>query len=316
MRTEEAIQEFILSRGTLRPHSIKTYEKDLALFQHIFPEDLPMMPQPIQAFFNSQRRQNGEGPLTPETVHRRFRSVRAMYRQVWFWHQDELKDKPNPIPLVRVPKPKQKPHRYWTQRELYSFFLLDLELRDRALLALFCDTGSRADECAHVTWDAITPEFITLSGKSGTRTVPLSDTTYNLFRELKASYGDSPGRYVFKSRSGEHITYWGLYHLVRRLCRRAGLTGQRLSPHTFRHSFGTLYAASPACDPKVLQAVMGHKYYQTTLGYIQNNVERMARNHQHCTPLKDLASAAQHSFFDKTSVLKEAEAILEGGDAI
>ncbi|GAJ14697.1 unnamed protein product, partial [marine sediment metagenome] len=77
------------------------------------------------------------------------------------------------------------------------------------------------------------------------------------------------------------------------------------------HTFGTNYAANEGCDPSVLQEIMGHKDFKTTLRYIQNNPIRMARNHQCCTPLKVLGRAAQGVLFE-TQVVKEAEAILEG----
>jgi len=102
--------------------------------------------------------------------------------------------------------------------------------------------------------------------------------------------------------------------LVRHLCRRAGINGRRCSPHTFRHTFGTDYASADGCDPKVLQDIMGHKDFKTTMRYIQNNPRRMARNHQRCTPLKLVDNAAQWNLFDEAQAVKEAEAIINGDE--
>jgi len=297
MLTQQAIQEFMLSRGGLRPRSQKEYRKHLAQFQKCF-HNLPETPQSIQAWLNSFT------GVTPETVHSRFRSLRAMYRQIQQWHPEVV----NPMPLVRPPKLQPKAMRTFADEELYNLFCQPLSPRDRALLTLLLDVGPRANECAGLTWDDVMPGFVVLRGKTGERTVPVSETTY---RHLQAIRNGT--RYVFTGKRGP-LTYEGVYKLVRHLCHRAGINGRRCSPHTFRHTFGTNYAAAEGCDPKVLQDILGHSDFKTTLRYIQNNPQRMARNHQRCTPLKMLASAAQSFMFsdklNNSQALKEAEAIL------
>jgi integrase/recombinase XerD len=309
--TTYVIQEFLISRGTLRPRSLKSYEIDLTRFLKAFPKDLPMEPRKIQEYFNNQHREKGKTPLTPETIHHRYRSVRAMYRQFWIWHQKELERVANPINLVRVQKPKTKPQRFWSYPEIYKFFNLKLTPRDRALLTVFSDIGPRATECAQLTWDDITPGFVTLNGKTGTHEAPISDTTLFSLDELKRSMGRRPGKYVFQSRKGGGLTYWGIYHLVRKLCKLAGITGKRLGPHTFRHTFGTYYAAAEGCDLKVLQTIMGHLDFKTTMGYIQSNRLLMSKNHARCTPLNDIANAAQSNFLDKVDAVRAAETIIQ-----
>ncbi|MBA7683714.1 Tyrosine recombinase XerC [subsurface metagenome] len=108
------------------------------------------------------------------------------------------------------------------------------------------------------------------------------------------------------------LTYEGIYKTIRRICHQANMDGRRSSPQTFRHTFGTEYASSGACDPKTLQDIMGHRDFKTTLRYIHNNRKRLIDNHQLCTPLKLIAAAAQGSFFDteKEQAVKEAEEIL------
>ncbi len=308
MLTKQAIQEFMLSRGGLRPKTLEEYRKHLSLFQQSFPGKLPEKPQPIQTWLNSQRGTKGR-ELAPETVHSRFRTLRAMYRQLHRWHPR----KTNPMPLVRPPRLLPKAMRTFADEEIYNLFRQPLSPRERALLTLLLDVGPRAGECAGLTWDDVMPGFVVLRGKTGERTVPVSETTY---RHLQAAQNGS--RHVFTGKRGP-LTYEGVYKMVRKLCRQAGINGRRCSPHTFRHTFGTYYAAAEGCDPKVLQDIMGHSDFKTTLRYIQNNPQRMARNHQRCTPLKILSSAAQGFLFnDETAdqAVKEAEAILalKGGE--
>jgi len=302
MITEHAIQEFMISRGGLRPKTNQQYRNHLALFQRSFPE-LPKTPQPIQLWLNNLHyvvKQDQE--LAPETIHARFRTLRAFYRQIHLWHPKIT----NPMPLVRPPRLQTKVMRTFTTEELYHIFTLPLPLRDRAMATLFLDTGIRAQECAGLTWDDVQPNYITVSGKTGEREVPIHETTSRLLQDLKARSDHT--RYVFQGKRGP-LTYEGIYKNIRRVCRQANIGGNRCSPHTFRHTFGTEYASSGACDPKALQDILGHRDLKTTLRYIHHNRARLIENHRRCTPLRLISTAAQGSLFAIDAV-KEAEEIL------
>ncbi len=306
MLTKQAIQEFFLSRGGVRPKTLKDYRMHLAHFQRFFPADLPKTPQPLQSYLNSfpiKSEANPQG-VEPETVHARFRTIRALYNQLELWHPKI----PNPMKLVRPPELKKKAMRIFADSELHSLFSLPLSPRDRALLTLLLDVGPRAGECANLTWEDVIVGYVMLRGKTGQREIPISQVTYRQLQALRSGNGTSNQQHVFLGKRGP-MTYQGIYNLVRHLCHQAGIDGKRCSPHTFRHTFATIYAAAEGCDPKVLQDILGHRDFKTTLRYIQNNPIRMARNHQRCTPLKVLDIVAQGILFE-TQPIKEAEEIL------
>lgn len=298
MLTQQAIQEFLLSRGGLRPKTIRDYQKQLEHFNSCFPI-LPDKPQPIQSWLNSFR------SVVPETVHSYFRALRALYNQICRWHPETV----NPMPLVRPPRLLPKAMRIFADEELHRIFCLPLSPRDRALLTLLLDIGPRAAECANLTWEDVIPGYVMLNGKTGQRVVPVSEITYRLLTSLQQDDGTDRQRHVFLGKRGA-LKYQGIYKLVRHLCNLAGIDGKRCSPHTFRHTFGTNYAAAEGCDPKVLQDILGHQDFKTTLRYIQNNPRRMAQNHQRCTPLKVLAIAAQASLFNESEAVRQAEEIV------
>ena len=298
MRTDKAIEDFMISRGGLRPMTQKEYRKHLSLFQESFPR-LPKTPQPIQSWLNSF------AGLAPETIHSRFRTIRVFYRQIHLWHTGI----PNPMPLVRPPILHPKAMRTFADSDLHRLFGLTLSPQDCALLMLLLDAGPRASECVNLVWNDVSPGFVVLRGKTGERIVPVSESTYRLLLALRPALPPVAGdQHVFMGRRGP-LSYSGIYRRVRRLCNQAGITGRRCSPHTFRHTFGTAYAAADGCDPSVLQDILGHTDFKTTLKYIHNNPRRMAKNHQRCTPLKGLGVAAQGTLFSD-GVVSEAEEIV------
>ncbi|MBA7608592.1 Tyrosine recombinase XerC [subsurface metagenome] len=301
MKTSAAIQEFMTSRGGLRPKTQREYRKHLVWFERCFP-DLPKKPQPIQSWLNSFE------SLTPETVHARFRTLRAFYKQIHLWHPKIS----NPMSLVRPPRLLPKAMRTFTEEELYRIFTLPLSLSRRVMVTLFLDTGIRAQECASLIWGDVRPDHIIVNGKTGERYVPINEITFRLLQSLKAK--SNHNHYVFQGKRGP-LTYEGIYKTIRRICHQANIDGRRSSPQTFRHTFGTEYASSGACDPKTLQDIMGHRDFKTTLRYIHNNRKRLIDNHHLCTPLRLIASAAQGSLFDKNQVVKEAEEILAKKEA-
>lgn len=298
MLTSEAVAEFMASRSGLRPRTQGEYRRHLALFDRAFPV-LPETAPPVQSWINSFKN------LTPETVHNRFVIIRAFYRQLHLLHPDV----PDPVPLVRGPRVPQKSMRTFSDQELHRLFGLPLSPRDRALITLFLDIGPRAGECANLISEDVIPGYAVLRGKTGSRIVPISDITYRLLDALRPKLPPDGHQHLFLGRRGGALTYQGIYKTIRRLCKQAGITGKRSSPHTFRHTFGTEYAAMDEMDPKVLQDILGHEQFATTLRYIQNNPRRMSKNHARCTPLQGLAVAAQGSFFSD-DLVSEAEAIM------
>jgi len=70
---------------------------------------------------------------------------------------------------------------------------------------------------------------------------------------------------LFVNFRGGPLTRQGLYKIVQRHARAAGLSG-RMSPHTLRHSFATHLLAG-GCDLRAVQEMLGHADISTTQMY-------------------------------------------------
>jgi integrase/recombinase XerD len=78
---------------------------------------------------------------------------------------------------------------------------------------------------------------------------------------------------LFVNHRGQGLTRQGLYKIVQRHAITAGL-GERMSPHTLRHSFATHLLAG-GCDLRAVQEMLGHADIATTQLYTHLSADRL-----------------------------------------
>ncbi|MGH9007952.1 MAG: tyrosine-type recombinase/integrase [Acidimicrobiales bacterium] len=153
-----------------------------------------------------------------------------------------------------------------------------LALRDRTLLVFLYNTGARVQEVAdlrvgHLELGEV--GLVRLHGKGDKwRTCPLWRQTTELLTELlgpsnQRSPVDTP---VFCSGTGEALTRFGIYKIVRR---HAGnlddaRTNRRVSPHIFRHT-AAMHLLESGVEVNVIRGWLGHADLTTTNRYAEIN---------------------------------------------
>jgi integrase/recombinase XerD len=146
-------------------------------------------------------------------------------------------------------------------------------LRDRALLELLYASGMRASEVLSLRHEDLnlTAGYVTCTGKgSRQRLVPVGAQALRWVRRyLDARRSTSPKRLdagtIFLNRSGRPLSRQGLWVILKRAARRAGL-GASVSPHTLRHSFAS-HLLERGADLRSVQAMLGHADISTTQIY-------------------------------------------------
>ena len=154
-------------------------------------------------------------------------------------------------------------------------------LRDRALLELMYACGLRASEAITLDVGDIDLEIGVLRARgkgSKERIVPIGReavlaTRIYLDRGRPALVGLRDDAHLIVNRRGGGLTRQGLYKIVQRYARDAGLEG-RMSPHTLRHTFATHLLAG-GCDLRSLQEMLGHADIATTQIYTHLSAERL-----------------------------------------
>jgi integrase/recombinase XerD len=234
-------------------------------------------------------------PASPATLQRKAACLRSFYRHL---RREALLDR-DPTADLRAPRKSQKlPHvlgRADVQRLLAApRGTTPAALRDRALLELMYACGLRASEAIDLTVADLDIETAVLRARgkgSKERLVPVGREAVAaalayLQRGRPALVGLADEPHLFVNQRGHHLTRQGLYKIVQRHARAAGLGG-RMSPHTLRHTFATHLLAG-GCDLRSVQEMLGHADVATTQIYTHVSAENLKdvyfKAHPRATP--------------------------------
>ena len=142
--------------------------------------------------------------------------------------------------------------------------------RNRAILETLYSCGLRVSELCNLKLSELYFDegFIKVEGKgSKQRLVPISPHAIKEIKywlldrnlgKIKKGFED----YVFLARWGNSISRIMVFHLIKELAEKAGIT-KNISPHTFRHSFAT-HLLEGGANLRAIQCMLGHESIATT----------------------------------------------------
>jgi integrase/recombinase XerD len=216
------------------------------------------------------------------TLQRKAACLRSFYRHL----RREGECHHDPTADLRAPRKSQKLPQVLTRGEVATLLSAPRgsdpgALRDRALLELMYACGLRASEAIGLEVGDVDLEAGVLRARgkgSKERIVPIGReavdaTRAYLDRGRPALVGLRDEARLIVNRRGGGLTRQGLYKIVQRYARAAGLEG-RMSPHTLRHTFATHLLAG-GCDLRSLQEMLGHADIATTQIYTHLSAERL-----------------------------------------
>jgi integrase/recombinase XerD len=280
-RFEGLILDFLacmeLERGLAR-NTLSAYRTDLLQYGEFLVArglDATMVgPAEVSDFLAELAEGNGRPPCSAATVHRKAACLRAFYRHL---RREEIVTK-DPTAALSAPRRGRKLPQVLNQAEVKRLLeqprgAAPAALRDRALLELMYASGLRASETTGLEVADIdfTRNFLRTRGKgSKERIVPLGRQAAVAIQAYLRSgrprlAGDHAEPKLFVNFRGGPLTRQGLYKIVQRHARTAGLAG-KMSPHTLRHTFATHLLAG-GCDLRSVQEMLGHSDIATTQLY-------------------------------------------------
>jgi len=286
---ERAIEDYLnylrVERG-LSPATIRAYRADLADFAAGEDAAGTWAAGPDAArrhlAARTKRGRPADPGLAPTSLRRRAASIRGFYR---FAFGDGLIDRDIAAHLDLPRQPRLLPETL-TVAEVDALLEAAPDLRARALLELLYAAGLRVSEALGLDREDLSTDggFVRVIGKGDKeRVVPIGDIALEwLGRYLawprgawlaRAGQADGPGSPVFVTQRGSRLGRQQAWHVVKGAAEAAGL-GDRVSPHTLRHSFAT-HLLEGGADLRVVQELLGHASISTTQLYTHVTGERI-----------------------------------------
>ncbi len=221
-------------------------------------------------------------PVAAATLQRKAACLRSFYRHL----RREGTIAHDPTAELRGPRKTQKLPEVLSRDEVNHLLGAPqggspAVLRDRALLEVLYACGLRASEAVELQLEDVNldDELLRARGKgSKERLVPIGREAVSALRAYLTQarpvlVGLRPERHVFVNRRGGGLSRQGLYKIVQGYAGAVGL-GDRMSPHTLRHTFATHLLAG-GCDLRTLQEMLGHADIATTQLYTHLSTERL-----------------------------------------
>jgi integrase/recombinase XerD len=279
---EDSIDAFLVElrveRG-LSPLTIEAYRRDLAQFvEHATGDRWRSDPAPLMAFVASLQRQGAKG----STQARKSAAVRSFYA---FALREGLAIRDVPA-LVDAPRPGSYLPDVLAPDDVTR--ILDapplddpVGIRDRAILELLYGCGLRVSELVGLDTDRVdlASQQVRVIGKGNKeRRVPMGDEARDRLHRYRSGprgqwTAGRPTPAVFVSQRGSRLSRESVWRLVKRWSEAAGVV-ERVTPHTFRHSFAT-HLLEGGADLRVVQALLGHASISTTQLYTHLTGERV-----------------------------------------
>jgi integrase/recombinase XerD len=277
---EAAVDAFLLElkveRG-LSPLTVAAYRRDLGQFAALAGSRWRSDAEPVREFITRLRRAGRRG----STLARKVAAIRSFYGfalREGFAERDvaALVDPPRPgsyLPDVMAAAD--------VARILGARADAPVDIRDTAILELLYACGLRVSELIGLDNDRLDLRNLQVRviGKGNReRRVPMGEPARErLHRYLSGPRAQwtagRPTAAVFVNQRGRRLTRESVWRLVRRRAVAAGIA-ERVTPHTFRHSFAT-HLLEGGADLRVVQTLLGHASISTTQLYTHLTGERL-----------------------------------------
>lgn len=318
MTLQKSIEDFLTDRE-LNNHTaktIRTYEQRLRYFKTwlesthgiLYVEDLQLIH--LRGWIGHlQKTPTYRGKeLSDESIHSYGQSLMAFCH--WL-ESEEIIEKPITT-RFKLPKVEEKFIPTFTNDDVQK--LLDacevsrdsrphlykaLTARNKAIVSLFIDTGIRLNELVGLRLGDIDRDMrVLLVHRKGNRwqQVPVSRDGFKPLHEYVTRYRPLLAKQadvevarkddaVFLCDDGKPLAYWGVAALFRRLKKRTGIDGKRVSAHNCRRYMATTQLADGR-SPLDVQRQMGHRNLTMTNKYASLTVQHLKKSHEKHSPLR------------------------------
>ncbi|MFD2332250.1 tyrosine-type recombinase/integrase [Cohnella sp. GCM10020058] len=165
--------------------------------------------------------------------------------------------------------------------------------RDYCMMLVLIDGGLRIGELTNLRKTDINLKLrqIVVRGEIAktktTRVVPMSQRTIKELETLINYMDTGEDDYVWLTQFGERYYGDSFAKLLKMYAKRAGVTGVRVSPHTFRHYMAVKFLREGG-DPMALARILGHTSLNMTQVYVRFTGTDLREQHDKASPVTNL----------------------------
>jgi integrase/recombinase XerD len=225
--------------------------------------------------------------LKPSTINIRLRTVKAMFN--WAITEGIIKESPfDNVELLRVPEEDFQVISKIQERKLFNCCELTTftGLRDALLMSFLLDTGLRIGECMRIFAEEVDLQNRSASVRAESAKTRKARLVYfgSRTQELLVIYlawheqnGQAPN--LFLNEYGQPLDKNWATRCISFIGKRAKITGVRISPHTFRHTFATRYIKATG-DPFSLRRLLGHSSMEMVNRYVNQDASDVREQYE------------------------------------
>jgi len=229
-------------------------------------------------------------PVTSTTVNDYFRTLRTFF--TWLEREELILE--NPFRKLKAPKVEKTIVQALKPIEMERLFkecsgksLLDV--RNKAILSIFIDTGLRVSELANLALEDVDIDNNSLFVKHGKgnkqRIVRIGTQAQKALWKYLTVYRRGNCNSLWTNIKGNALDTRGVEIMVKRLGDKAKI---KVHPHKLRHTFAVSFLRAGG-DVFSLQYLLGHSTLQMTQRYLQSlNANDAMNAHKKYSPLDNL----------------------------
>lgn len=294
---EEMVKSFLLhSRAkNLSPRSITFYEYALHYLQSVFQKQgltldiYTLTAKQIKEHFIGYMLEHG---LASKTVNGRIASCKVFFRYLF----DEGIISQNLAEQFDLIFAEKKMIQTLTKEQMIGLLNQPNQntftgFRDYTIMLILLETGIRISECIGLEIDDVNLKEQEIRIKMGkgrkSRRVPIQKTCVQVLKKYIEERGEADTTALFINVDNGPLNKRTVQENIQEYGKMAGISGVRVSPHTFRHTMAKFYILNGG-DIFTLQQILGHSTLDMVRHYVELFGTDIRDQHKKYSPVENM----------------------------
>ncbi|OME86942.1 integrase [Paenibacillus sp. FSL A5-0031] len=237
---------------------------------------------------------NGKVGLSPRSVNNTIRNIKVFFNYL----MKERVLTHSPLDAINYQKEEKETFELFTDEDVLKLLSAPNKRvytghRDYCMMLILIDGGLRVKELTSLKISDIDFKLrqvtvrAEVSKTKTTRVIPLSQRTVKEIEKLIEYMNVEENDYLWLTQFGERYFGDTFAKMLKLYAKRVGVTGARVSPHTFRHYMAVKFLRGGG-DPIALARILGHTSLNMTQVYVRYTGTDLREQHDKASPVTSL----------------------------